>query len=166
MTYQYCPKCGNNPLKEIWEGEHRREQCPACGFVFYFNPKPAVGAIITQGDKVLLNKRAEDPFKGYWDVPGGFLEQGELPEQGVKREIREELNIEIELHGVLGNFVDFYGPGGDATLNTYYLATVASGEPKAGPEAESIEWFDKYNLPKDVAFKNGQDALAAWQRLE
>jgi len=81
-----------------------------------------VGAIIFEKGKVLLSKRAGRPFKNYWDVPGGFLEAGEHPEEGIKREIFEETGLKIKPMRIIGVFMDTYGKGGIRTLNIHFEA--------------------------------------------
>lgn len=71
--------------------------CSECGFVHYKNPKPCVVAVIVGNGKVLLIRRANKPFKNYWDFPGGFLECNEHPKDGLKRELAEELKIRVKV---------------------------------------------------------------------
>ena len=138
--------------------------CEACSFVFYENPKPTASAIICRGDDVLLVKRAIEPRKGFWDLPGGFLEKDEHPEVALKREAREELGVEIEVLQYLGIFMDRYGyDNSDGhTMNVYYLAEIASGEPKPASDIDDLRWFAKEALPADIAFENNKRALATW----
>lgn len=100
----------------------------------------------------MLAKRAIEPFKGYWDIPGGFLEAGEHPEAGTKRELLEETGLEIRLTGLLGIYMDEYGAGNYFTLNIYYLAEVTSGTPSATDDVAELEWFALDNLPTQFAF--------------
>ena len=164
MNYKYCPNCKG--LLEVYEGNHFR--CSQCGFTIYRNPKPTASAIITdEENRVLLGKRSIVPSKGLWDVPGGFLELGESPEVGLRREIREELGVEIDILELLGFFMDTYSLAdenhGDSTLNICYLAKIKSGEPKAESELDEIKWFKVDEIQMDqIAFKNGQDMLKAW----
>ena len=88
---KYCPKCAHETVREIPEGEDReRDVCPACGEIFYVNPKVIVGCIPTIGDKVLLCKRAIEPRYGKWTLPAGFMENRETTEEGAARETWEE----------------------------------------------------------------------------
>ena len=89
--FNYCPKCGKKTL----QGNPRRIECSACGFVFYFNAASAVAAIIQKDNTILLTTRAREPEKGKLDLPGGFVDHNETAQEALQREIREELNIEI-----------------------------------------------------------------------
>ncbi|MFA5360002.1 MAG: NUDIX hydrolase [Patescibacteria group bacterium] len=165
MKYQYCPKCGGD-LKEVFlnEEKHQRLKCQKCGFVFYQNSKPTSSALIVAGDKILLGRRKVNPAKGDWDIPGGFLELGEHPEDGLRREIMEELGVEIKIKSLLGFFMDVYGDGGDATLNICYIVEIIKGEPSAADDVEDIKWFNINELPENLAFQNGKDMLEALRK--
>lgn len=163
--FKFCSTCGGNLKgKEIEEIE--RLICEKCGFIFYENPKATAGAVIVRGDQVLLVKRAIEPQKGFWDLPGGFLEKDEHPESTLRREIEEELSVKIEILGLLGIYMDRYGYNetDSHTLNIYYLARLAAGEPKAASDIEDIHWFAKGGLPSNIAFENNKDALRSWQK--
>jgi ADP-ribose pyrophosphatase YjhB (NUDIX family) len=163
MSYKFCPKCGQRLVKKKLSDKIPRLVCSGCKFVFYQNSAPTASAIIVRGNKVLLGKRAIKPRKGYWDVPGGFLENGEHPLDGVKREIKEELGVEIEILKQLGIFMDKYNSW-EFTLNIYYLAKIKKGRPKAASDIKEIRWFTADELPKKMAFKNNREALKAWLR--
>ena len=75
MQYSFCLKCGQ-PLNTRLIDNVERLVCSSCEFVFYQNSKPCAGVLVLDQNKVLLVKRAVEPFKDYWDIPGGFLEAG------------------------------------------------------------------------------------------
>lgn len=150
MQYSFCPKCG---------GALNNLKCTQCGFVFYQNSKPCVTGVIVDGDKVLLGSRAHDPVKGAWDLLGGFLETGEHPEDGLRREIKEETGLEVTEAKFLGMFIDKYPDYGYDTLNIAYLCEV-TGEPKANDDVEELKWFSLNNLP-ELAFKNTIETIDA-----
>src|SRR5258708_5815017 len=103
-SYTYCPYCGGGLVHE-----DNHYKC-VNKHVIYENSAPAVGAIIYDGgSRVLLTRRSSDPYEGHWDIPGGFLEYGEHPENGIHREIMEELGIEIKIEEFLGHFMSKYG---------------------------------------------------------
>ncbi len=163
MNDHYCPRCGQN-LQEVPLGENKvlRLKCAACGFIFYQNSKPTASALIVDGDKVLLGRRSIEPYKNYWDIIGGFLELGESPEEGVRREIKEETSLEIELIDLLGIFMDEYGPGGESTLNICYLAKIVSGQAKPADDIDELRWFTASDIPANLAFKNARGIIDLW----
>src|SRR5689334_13956552 len=92
QLFQFCPRCGH----------HRPPQpaqpflCGACGLRYFFNPVIAVAAILLgPDDRALFIRRAKDPAKGKLAVPGGFVDIGETAEEGMRREIKEEVNLEV-----------------------------------------------------------------------
>lgn len=92
MLYSYCPKCGGN----LKEEKGNLGVCQKCGFNFYINPEPAnAGILENEKGEILLVRRAREPKKGLWDFPGGFVNIKESLEDSFKREIREELGVEI-----------------------------------------------------------------------
>ncbi|MCG3118520.1 MAG: NADH pyrophosphatase [bacterium] len=133
-------------------GKTGNQSCSKCGFVHYQNPKPCVGAVILQNGKVLLVRRANEPFKNHWDFPGGFLECGERAEDGLKREVGEELTVGVKIIRVLGIYPDTYGPGGEATLNIYYYCKILPGNIVPQIEIAEAEWFAINALPAPLAF--------------
>ena len=73
--WRLCPRCGH----ELEGREHGHLGCPACGSEYYANSAPAVQGVLERDGRVLLAKRALEPRRGHWDLPGGFLEEGEQP---------------------------------------------------------------------------------------
>jgi 8-oxo-dGTP diphosphatase len=161
--YQCCPKCGGSLGHEELEGRDRLV-CDRCRFIFYLNPRPTTCAVIVEGEQVMLVRRAVEPRRGFWDLPGGFLEQGEHPADGLKREVREETGLEIEILELLGFFLDQYPEPGETTLNCYFVARVCGGQPVPGSDVAEIRWFSRDALPPadQIAFRNNREALATW----
>ncbi len=108
-AFRFCPHCGHEPLG----GNHTRAiRCEACGFQYYLNTATASGAFVFYDDKLILCIRARDPGRGKLDVPGGFIEYDETVEQGLQREIREELNLETGDYSYLASAPnDYYYAG-------------------------------------------------------
>ena len=130
------------------------------------NSKPCAGALVVRDGRVMLVRRAFEPFAGWWDVPGGFMDAGEHPIDAVKRELKEETGLEIEPTRLVGVYMDMYGDGPDAddTMNLYYECEVVGGELRPGDDALEIGWFGPDDLPADVAFANGRAVLDDWRR--
>ena len=104
---KYCPRCGCNKFNTLNGG--RSFQCEECQFNYYLNNSAAVACIISDSEgRLLLCRRAIEPSKGLWDLPGGFVEPMETAEEAVVREIREELNVEVEKSEYLTSFPNEY----------------------------------------------------------
>src|SRR5690348_12396528 len=115
MIFKYCPVCSSQLIYTSKEGEQIPVcQNPDCGFIFWQNSKPCASVIIADNqDNLLMTVRKHEPEKGKLDLPGGFLREGEHPDDGAKREIQEELGVEIKIRGYIGFVVDQYGQDGE-----------------------------------------------------
>jgi 8-oxo-dGTP diphosphatase len=159
-AYQFCPYCGG-PLD--WPARVVHPACARCGRTFFQNSKPCVGSIIVRGGQVLLVKRGIEPFKGDWDIPGGFLQPGEPPAEGARREALEETGLDVALTGLVGLYMDTY-PEDVATLTIFYEADVVAGELAAGDDAVDTHWFPRDAIPANLAFACCRAAMADWRR--
>src|SRR5437762_56298 len=102
----HCSQCGNKlTVTKVSDSEPERLVCSSCGHIHYENPVPTAGGFIIENGKLLLVRRAIEPFKGMWDIPGGFLEKNEHPEEALHREMREELSVEVEIIKMIGIFM-------------------------------------------------------------
>ena len=151
---RHCAFCGAKTDWVTRDGDHRPvELCPVCGTVLFRNSVPCAGALIVDDGRLLLLHRTIEPFRGHWDIPGGFLEEGEHPEVGVRREVMEETGLDVRPDELLGFYIDHYsGEGSCTTLNIYYICSVEAGEPRALEEGDAVEWFPLDRLPKEIAF--------------
>ena len=159
VGWKHCPRCS----APVERGDHAAT-CRECGFVAYASSEPTACALVLDNEGgVLLARRAHDPHQGKWDVPGGFLEEGEPPLDGLRRELLEETGLEIEPLDFVGVWVDRYGVAEDATatLNLYWTARIVSGEPVAADDVSELRWFSLDDLPPDeeLAFANVAMAL-------
>ncbi|TLX74033.1 NUDIX domain-containing protein [Labilibacter sediminis] len=103
---KYCPKCGSSRFH--FEGE-RSFLCDKCGFHFFINSSAAVAALIeNEKGELMLTVRAFNPNKGMLDLPGGFVDPNESVENAIKREIKEELNLDVESLTYLKSFPNEY----------------------------------------------------------
>jgi 8-oxo-dGTP pyrophosphatase MutT (NUDIX family) len=91
-VWRYCPWCG---AKSFRAGDDNYLQCGICRKKFYINASGAVACIIeSPQSEILFTRRAFEPAKGMLDLPGGFVSPDETAEEAVKREIKEELNLD------------------------------------------------------------------------
>jgi 8-oxo-dGTP diphosphatase len=146
----FCPACGT-PLATRHRGGAERPTCPACGFVYYADPKVAVAVVITAAGRVLLGRRVNEPGRGRWALPAGYVDRGEALEAAAAREAREELNVEVAITHLIG----LYSTAGDPVILAVYAATIASGTPQAGDDLDALGYFPLEGLP-ELAF--GRDA--------
>jgi ADP-ribose pyrophosphatase YjhB (NUDIX family) len=151
VTARFCLACGHR-LRVVHE-DGRRRRCPRCGWTFYANPAPAAVALVMHAGRVLLARRARDPYAGTWDLPGGFLEQDETPLAGLRRELREEIGVGVRRASFVGFAIDRYGPGGVAVLTIVYRVTPPTGRVRAADDVAEVCWVRPREVPyREVAF--------------
>lgn len=160
--WRFCPRCAR-PLTLL----ERRVECGACGFVHYANPIPAVAALVLDDvGRLLLARRAEEPYAGRWDTPGGFLEEGEHPVEALVRELAEETGLTVRVGALVGVFPDAYGAGPDAVeiVNLVWEAEIVSGEPAPADDVSELGWFALDALPAEdeLAFRWIAPMLRSW----
>jgi 8-oxo-dGTP diphosphatase len=109
-----------------------------------------VGALIFEGDSILLVERAGEPLKGYWSLPGGLVETGELIEDAVRREVREETGLLVELLSRFDIFEriirDSEGRAEYHYVLVDYICRVVGGAPRAGDDVSRLEWVKRPEL--------------------
>ena len=165
LGWRFCPRCAGELDRS---GAPARLDCPRCGFVAHANSAPTAGAIVEDGaGRILLARRGVEPFRGMWDIPGGYLEEGEHPLDGVRRELLEETGLVIEPVRFLGAFMDTYGdsPDANATLNLFWTARAVDGEPVAADDVAELRWFAAAEIPgeHELAFTLLPRVLEAWR---
>lgn len=161
--WKTCPRC-TSPLA----GDKTAMVCPACGSHYYANAAPTASAVIEDPDgRVLLGRRVLDPYRGYWDTVGGFLHEDEAPEAGLRREVREETGLELEVRRFLGVWLDRYGDTETAvhTLNLFWVVRATGGTLAPADDVAELAWFEPDALPgeDELAFDAIAHVLAAWR---
>ncbi len=115
-------------------------------------PLVGIGAIIIEGDRVVLVKRAHPPIQGQWSIPGGVLEIGEMVREAAVREAREETGLIVEPGELLGVYDRILRDPGDRVQYHYvlidYLCRAVGGELLAASDAAEVRWFTREELPK------------------
>jgi ADP-ribose pyrophosphatase YjhB (NUDIX family) len=160
---RHCLPCGAR-LQATREHRFRRWRCPRCGWTFYNNPVPATVAIVLGARGVLLCRRAGEPYRGTWDLAGGFLEAEESPEQGLRRELREELGARVRRARFRGFVLDHYGEGGVPVLGLVYEVRV-TGRIRARSDVTEVRWFARDEIPwRGIGFASIRRALRDYLR--
>ncbi len=144
--------------------------CPSCSFEFWQNSKPAVGAFVVRTilgrPSVLLTRRGIEPHKGTWDCPGGYLENGEHPEEGLARELREELGASIDRPRLLTIGIDEY-PRDDVAeearfvLTLFYRCDILGDAPLVpADDVAEAAWFPLDDPSPPIGFTGTVNALS------
>jgi ADP-ribose pyrophosphatase YjhB (NUDIX family) len=160
--WRHCPRCAS-PL-EHREGE---AHCRACGSTYYANAAPTASALVLDPEgRLLLARRAVEPYLGMWDTIGGFLDEDEHPDAALTREVREETSLEVEAGRYVGTYIDRYGDGDDAvtTLNLVFEVRARDGRPEPADDVDELAWFalDELPPPGQFAFHVVGDFVHAW----
>lgn len=158
MDYRFCPTCGGALEKRsLKAGDPDRLVCSACGFVFYLDPKVAVGTIIAdENSNLVLVRRAIEPGFGLWVFPGGFVDRGEELPKAAIREAREESGLDVRLD----RLVNIYSYPEAAVIIVVYAATVMGGQLCADEECSEVRLFTPDEVPWDeLAFRSTREAL-------
>ncbi len=163
MARNYCPHCATAMQQRYIEGRWR-DMCPACGFIHYRNPVPAVGVVVHLYPGVVLVRRKFDPCAGYWGLPAGYMEMGESAEEAAIRECHEETGLLITINYLLG--VYSYGDDTLSGLVIIYAASVIGGQLQAGDDATEAAVFPVDRLPADIAFRTHLQAIERWRRQD
>ena len=159
--FHYCPRCGQ-PLGP--RDDQPCFTCAACGFRYYFNPAVAVaGLVLDATGRGLFIRRAKDPARGKLALPGGFIDQGETAEKAFRRELREEVNLEVGPLSFLSSHPNEYRYA-DVTYPVLDLFFTAPADGPAGAiareEVESLSWLDPASVAlEDIAFPSMRAAL-------
>ena len=160
----HCQDCGR-PLHAV-----PPVACASCGTMQWNDAKPCGCALVVSDSRLLLVRRAQEPWKHMWDVPGGFCNPGEHPMTTARREVREETGLDVRVIGFLGIWLDQYAEAGGRvkrTLNVFYHAVPAGPLAISAQPAEVVDaaFFASSRLPAPLAFPGHvPDALEAWRR--
>jgi ADP-ribose pyrophosphatase YjhB (NUDIX family) len=143
--------------RAIKQNEPERLVCVQCGFVFYLDPKVAVGTVIRDNDdRIVLVKRAIEPGYGKWVYPGGYVDRGELVQDAAVREAREEAGLQVRLE----RLINVYSYPGRAPVVIVYSATIVGGTLMVDDEGLEARFFHAGEIPwDDLAFPSTRDAL-------
>jgi len=130
---------------------------------FPSQPLIGVGAIIIEGDRVVLVKRAQPPIQGQWSIPGGALEVGEFVRDAAVREAREETGLIVGPGELLGVY-DRVVPHADGRVQYHYvlvdfLCRPVGGELRAASDAAEVRWFTREELPELKLAEDTQEVI-------
>ena len=159
-TFKYCPLCATALVeKHIYNA--LRSTCPACGFIYFLDPKVVIVVAVQHEGKLLLGRRNIDPGKGLWSFVSGYVDRGEKVEEAAIREVKEETNLDVQLDNLLG----IYSQNGNPHVVIAYRASVVNddiskmvGQPD---EVNELTFFACEEMP-DLAFPMDKHILQDW----
>jgi ADP-ribose pyrophosphatase YjhB (NUDIX family) len=155
---KFCPRCAAEMTRQEKFG-NLRPVCPQCGWIYFADPKVAAAVFVEEGNRVLLVRRANEPFRGLWTLPAGFVNGGEDPAEAAMRECLEETGLRVRVTRVLDVIAGQEHERGADFIIVYY-AEALDGELVPADDADAAEWFARDQLPP-LAFKATQKILSS-----
>ena len=154
----YCPRCGTQ-LTQANRFGGLRKVCPACDWVYFADPKVAAAVLVEREGEVLLVRRANDPQRGLWTLPAGFVDAGEDPARAAERECLEETGLNVQVVGLLDVLYGQEHPRG-AHIIIFYRAEIKAGKLQANDDVDRSGFFKRDHLPP-LAFSTTKKILAS-----
>ena len=162
VAYRFCPLCGAMRPKS---DSSRPFRCQACSYTTFFGPVTAVGGVITNlSGEVLLIERAKDPGQGKLGMPGGFVDPNESAEVALRREIFEEVGLQVGQFEFLMTAPNSYFYQGvlSPVLDIFFWATIDSDQLVAAEATEVSAWMwthPNQDTLERMAFESNRLAL-------
>jgi ADP-ribose pyrophosphatase YjhB (NUDIX family) len=154
----FCSNCGSNTIELlIPEGDNReRHVCSNCDTIHYQNPNIVAGCLPIWEDKVLLCRRAIEPRHGFWNIPSGYLENGESVEDGALREVWEEAAAKVEIDYL----ITLYSLSKINQIYLQFVGELVDGKFGVGEESLECALFTEETIPWDeMAFTSSTFTL-------
>lgn len=153
---RFCPLCATPvEYRQLFGEVH--PVCPACNWIYFEDPKVAVTILVEKDDQILLTRRINEPYAGFWTLPGGFVNAREDPAEAARRECLEETGLQVKIGKILEVYTGREHDRG-ADIIIVYRAIIIAGELKAGDDADQANFFKRSSLPP-LAFRATRLAL-------
>ncbi len=154
--FRFCPRCAAQLERRLLDGRIR-PVCPTCGWIQYRNPVVGVAAIILDGGRVLLGRRAAgSSFPGLWCLPCGYVEYDEELREALTREVAEETGLVVEIGEVFAVHSNFHLPDSQS-VGIWFRARPVGGELRPGDDVDELRFVEPGNPGLPLAFPT--DAL-------
>ena len=153
-NWRFCPRCGGELVPA---DDHLA--CATCAERYWANAAPGVQGILERDGRVLLARRALEPRRGHWDLPGGFLGETEDPADGLRREFREETGLDVEPVELMRIDIEPYG---EKHVFSVTWIVRGEGEPEPADDVDELRWFARDELPAEMAFPGQVEVLRTW----
>lgn len=154
--FKFCPLCGGRTT--LLPGKFARLQCQECKNVHYLNPKVGVAVLIEINGSILLVRRKEEPFRGWWSLPAGYVEYEESCEDAAVREAYEETSATISLTSLFGVYSYTDDPRANMVL-VVYRAIADNQTFSARDDVEVVQLFPISRIPEQLAFSGVRRAI-------
>lgn len=137
--FNYCPSCGQQGTVE--QQDKTNYECSNCQWHFWNNAKGSVAVAFVKDNQVLVSERAIEPHKGYYDLPGGYVDFSETAQAAAIREVKEELGLDIteDQLQLIGVYNDPYDEG-ISTIDVTFMVTEWQGEFQALSDSAQLVW--------------------------
>lgn len=163
MRFSFCPTCASAKVRQPSPSRH---ECPDCGLVLFQNVATAAALILECDGRLLVTVRKHDPGSGLLGLPGGFADPGESAEENLRREVREELGLEIDSARYFCSFPNSYPYKGVTyhTLDLFFTASCDREPPlRAQDDVQAFQWVARGEVDLGrFAFRSMQLALAKY----
>jgi len=162
MEFRFCPICADE-LASLHSGPDRgRLGCHRGHFVHYENPAVTAFALVERDGHYLVLKRSQEPYRGRWELPGGFVEERETPAEAVRREIYEETGLRARALSIVGAYTSRYGDDGKWTVDVAFYCQAPEGELRLSDESSGSTWAAIEQMPT-LAFAGERSAVAEFK---
>ena len=165
QLFNHCPVCGSS---RFVKNNVKSKCCGNCGFIMYINPSAAVAAfIINEQKEILVAVRGNEPAKGTWDMPGGFVDDFETAESAIRREVKEELGLELDDGRFIFSEPNQYMYSGWTipTLDIFCLFEVKNVSPKPADDVSDCYFVPLEELDEEkfgfISMRNAVKKLKA-----
>jgi 8-oxo-dGTP diphosphatase len=163
FAWNFCPICGDALELRPDDGQ-ARPYCARCHRFYYSNPVPASCCFVARGeDELLLARRAVEPCKGQWGLPGGFVEVGETTEEAALRELEEETSLVGRGTRLIGTSTQPSQLSGAVVVMGYVIESW-EGDPCARSDVLEARFFARADRPH-LAFQAHRDLMALYDAI-
>lgn len=173
QAFRYCPACGQQAVSDdATPPQTNPFRCQQCGFVRFFGPFVAIGALVVDSSKrLLLVRRAKSPGQGLLGLPGGFIDADETVEYALARELREETSLELTHAVYLTSQPNCYRHKGikAPVVDLFFVCTVENPDAIVLQDGELSDYLwrvpDQKHLDQ-LAFDSHREAIQLWMKTQ
>src|SRR5271168_795430 len=163
MEFRFCSVCGDSLLALSSGPDRGRLGCQRGHFVHYANPAVTAFAFVQRDNQFLVLQRGQEPYGGRWELPGGFVNEGESPAEGVRREIYEETGLRVDTPSIIGAYTSRYGDEGKWTVDVAFHCRASQGELRLSAESSDGAWVEIEHVPV-LAFAGERSAFEEFKQ--